>query len=315
MLYQGMYEQRSRRCQAGVLLLLIVAGFFLSLFPLLMLQIVAPDPTLAPVARASVVIQDVCLFILPPAMGVLLLFRQPALQVLSIRRPRIDLLLCAIAVIGLLNPLIDLTAQWNMNLKLPQLLQGLEQWLTEMEQSANLLIESMLHDERISVLLLNILIIAILAGISEELLFRGLLMKLIYRWLFPKASAETTKSVSTFPQDPLRFHAAVWITAFLFSAIHLQFYGFLPRLLLGAALGYICAYGGLWAAILAHSANNTLAILVYPNQPYNSNWQWVNVLSETGDETVSLPLVILCTALTIGILWYMSYRYARLAHR
>lgn len=305
MLYQGMFEHRSRRCQAGILLLLFAVGFFLCLFPLALLQIAASGPTPPAVARASVVIQDVCLFVLPPAMGVLLLFRQPALQVLSIRRPSIVQLLCGVGVMGLLTPLVDATTQWNMGLEFPPQLQGLEQWIRQAEANANQLVESMLCDRRISILMLNILIIAILAGASEELLFRGLLMKLIYRWLFQKSATENAQSAAAFPRNPKRFHAAVWITAFLFSAIHLQFYGFLPRLLMGAALGYICAYGGLWAAILAHCANNTLAILTYPGQPYNENWYWVAQFNETDGDGFSFLPLILCTALAIGLLWVM----------
>ena len=215
-------------------------------------------------------------------------------------------LVCAVAVMGLLNPLIDLTGQWNTALELPARLQGLELWMRQMEESANLMIESMLHDGRVSILLLNILVIAVLAGVSEELLFRGLLLKLFYRWLSKKGLGEKEKSAAAFPQNRQHFHAAVWLTALLFSAMHLQFYGFLPRLLLGAVLGYICAYGGLWAAILAHSANNALAILAYPGQPYNEGWQWVSALNETGSGEVSLPVVIVCSALAVGLLRLMQ---------
>ena len=301
-----MYEHRSRRCQAGVLLLLFGVGFCLCLFPLTALQLLAPDPSLPAVARASVVVQDVCLFILPPALGALLLFEAPAREVLSLGRPRVAALVCAVAVMGLLNPLIDLTGQWNTALELPARLQGLELWMRQMEDSASLTVEGMLHDGRVSILLLNILVIAVLAGVSEELLFRGLLLKLFYRWLSKKGLGEKEKSAAAFPQNRQHFHAAVWLTALLFSAIHLQFYGFLPRLLLGAALGYICAYGGLWAAILAHSANNALAILAYPGQPYNEGWQWVSALNETGSGEVSLPVVIVCSALAVGLLRLMQ---------
>lgn len=307
MLYQGMFENRSRRCQAGILVLLFAAGFLLSLFPLLLLQIVASDPTLPPVARASVVIQDVCLFIMPPLMGVLLLFKQPALQVLSLRTPHIGALVGAILVMLLLTPLINLTASWNQAMELPQQLQPLEEWMKEMEQQANYIVEQMLGDARISVLILNLLIIALLAGVSEELLFRGFLMKLIYRWISKKGAVVLAKSPELFSENTARFHAAVWITALLFSAIHLQFYGFLPRLLLGATLGYLCAYGGLWASILAHTANNTMAILLYPEQPYNAKWEWVRSINESSNTLAISPIIIVaCSLLAIGIIIWMK---------
>jgi uncharacterized protein len=59
-------------------------------------------------------------------------------------------------------------------------------------------------------------------------------------------------------------HAAVWLTAIVFSVIHFQFYGFLPRVLLGALLGYLVIWtGSIWASILAHFANNALAFVLY----------------------------------------------------
>jgi membrane protease YdiL (CAAX protease family) len=49
----------------------------------------------------------------------------------------------------------------------------------------------------------------------------------------------------------------------------MQFYGFIPRMLLGAVFGYLVIYSGsIWAAVLAHFVNNSLAVLsvhVYGN--------------------------------------------------
>ena len=97
--------------------------------------------------------------------------------------------------------------------------------------------------------LAGILVIGILAGIGEEYLFRGILQ--------PKLHHYTGNA-----------HAGVWITAIIFSAIHFQFYGFLPRLMLGALFGYLYVYSGsLVYPIVAHILNNTFTVVaVYLNK-------------------------------------------------
>jgi hypothetical protein len=89
----------------------------------------------------------------------------------------------------------------------------------------------------------NLIIVALLAAVGEELLFRGAMQNIIIEWTKNK-------------------HTAVWITAILFSAMHAQFYGFLPRMLLGVVLGYLYIWSGsLWLSMLFHFLNNGLAVL------------------------------------------------------
>ena len=90
-------------------------------------------------------------------------------------------------------------------------------------------------------LLINLLIIAVIPALGEELLFRSLIQKLVYKW----------KS---------NIHLSIWLTAFLFSAVHMQFLGFFPRMLLGALLGYMLVWTGSLAAIMAHFTNNAIAV-------------------------------------------------------
>ncbi|TAF81977.1 MAG: CPBP family intramembrane metalloprotease, partial [Sphingobacteriales bacterium] len=89
-----------------------------------------------------------------------------------------------------------------------------------------------------------LLMIAILPAIGEELFFRGTIQN-IFTALF---------------KNP---HVAVWLTAILFSAIHLQFYGFLPRMFLGALFGYLFIWGkSIWLPILGHFLNNGFAVIM-----------------------------------------------------
>ncbi len=103
-------------------------------------------------------------------------------------------------------------------------------------------------------LMLNILIVALLPAIGEELLFRGCLQQLLVEW---------TKKP----------HLSIFIAAALFSAIHFQFLGFVPRMLIGAFLGYLFYWSGnLWYAIIGHFVNNALQVVgYYFAQGTNSN--------------------------------------------
>jgi hypothetical protein len=128
-------------------------------------------------------------------------------------------------------------------MNLPSVLSETEKWMRNAEATAKTLTEAFLADTSVSGLLLNLFVIAFMAGISEEIFFRGVLQKSLF---------EGTKNI----------HVAIWITAILFSAFHLQFYGFIPRMVMGAALGYMFYWSqSLWVPIFAHFANNGTAVL------------------------------------------------------
>lgn len=305
---RGIYEESSRMRQAAIVVLLVIGSFCLSLFPQTLLLLLAPDVHAPAVSRAAIVVQDLFLFVLPPLIGVLLLFRRNYMQVFRLKHADVFTISSACFLILALNPLVSLTGAWNEAMQLPPALQGVEEWMRESELLNEQLLNGMLGDERISILLLNLLLIAGLAGVSEELFFRGFLQNLILRWLHGR-TARTAEGEAPAPapesaSQGWRMHLAVWITAVLFSAIHLEFYGFLPRLLLGAAMGYLFVYGGLWAAISAHIANNALTILLLPGQPYNRDWAWVEQL----DWIDSTGAVSLCVGTAVAALAFFLLR-------
>ena len=130
-------------------------------------------------------------------------------------------------------------------MKLPALLSGLEDWMRTMEEAAKVLTEKFMKVEAIPGLLFNVFMIAVLPTIGEELLFRGVIQRIF---------TNMTKN----------YHWGIWIAAFIFSAFHMQFYGFLPRLLLGAMFGYLLVWTGtIWVPILAHFVNNTMGVVGY----------------------------------------------------
>ena len=142
------------------------------------------------------------------------------------------------------SPLIEVLSNINQKMVLPTPLKGVERWMRDSEDSAQKLSEAMLLMKSIKSLLFDLLFIGFLTAIVEEFLFRGAMQTVFLHW---------TKN----------YHAAIWITAILFSAFHMEFYGFLPRLLLGVLFGYFVAWSGsVWTSVWAHFVNNGTAVIV-----------------------------------------------------
>ena len=171
---------------------------------------------------------------------------------------------------------------WNSHLVLPSALAPLEQWMREMETQLMELTRFLTDFQSISELLLGILVIGVLAGIGEEVFFRGVIQPKLQGYL----------------RSP---HWGIWLTAIIFSAIHVQFYGFLPRLFLGALFGYMYHYtGSLIYPILAHILNNSLTLLAV----YLSNQGHLSIDMESTD-TVSTPAALGgFLVLSLGFLYF-----------
>lgn len=149
----------------------------------------------------------------------------------------------ALVIIAAL-PLINVMAWFNEGLALPEALSSLEEVFAGMEETAQKLTMAIAGTGSVSSLMVNILVMALLPALGEEMIFRGLMIPIFRKW---------TGNV----------HVAVWLSAFLFSAMHFQFYGFIPRFLLGALLGYLFVWSkSIWAPIIAHFVNNALALIL-----------------------------------------------------
>ncbi|MCH6199665.1 CPBP family intramembrane metalloprotease [Aquiflexum sp. LQ15W] len=140
----------------------------------------------------------------------------------------------------------SLLIDWNAKIVLPEFLSELEQMMRSKEDELMGLTKYLTDFENVGEFLMGVLVIGVLAGIGEEFLFRGVLQ--------PKLHLFTGNA-----------HVAIWLSAFIFSAIHFQFYGFFPRMMLGAVFGYLYLYSGsLVYPIIGHILNNTFTvILVY----------------------------------------------------
>lgn len=151
----------------------------------------------------------------------------------------------ALLVIVAILPFINWMAEWNAGLTLPEWLHGVEQWMKDSETNAKFITERFLSVDTIGGFLLNVFMIALLPAIGEEFLFRGILQRLFSEWF-------------------KNMHVAVLLSAFIFSAFHLQFYGFIPRMFLGILFGYMFIWSGsLWIPIFAHFINNVSITIAY----------------------------------------------------
>lgn len=148
-------------------------------------------------------------------------------------------------------PLMDFISDLNQNMRLPDSMKSLEGWMYKSEKEAEEMMKILVMDASWLSFLLNVLVLAIVPALVEEYFFRGALQGIFIRWFG-------------------NVHVAVFVTAILFSAIHLQFYGFAPRFLLGLFFGYLMVWSGnIWLPIWGHFINNftvTVWAFVYSRQ-------------------------------------------------
>jgi membrane protease YdiL (CAAX protease family) len=133
---------------------------------------------------------------------------------------------------------------WNMNIDFGQFSTSFEEWARAKEEQLSELTKYLTKFDNAGGLFAGLIVIAVLPAIGEEIVFRGVLQRKLYH----------------IADNP---HVAIWIAAILFSAIHFQFYGFFPRMLLGALFGYIYYWSGnLWYPIFAHFVNNGFTLIM-----------------------------------------------------
>jgi len=173
----------------------------------------------------------------------------------------------------------SIVIDWSSNFEFPSFLKGFEHWVCEQEHAV-LKTEMLNKFDSSAELLIAFLVIAVLPGIGEELVFRGLIQNELYRG---------TKNIQV----------SIWIAAAIFSALHMQFFGFVPRLLFGALFGYLYYWSGnLSFAMLAHLIfNGVTLVFLYFYQKYSF---------EIGIES---PVAMLTSAGLAGGLLFYFYKY------
>lgn len=199
-------------------------------------------------------------------------------------KPKTLFWLLALLMILVNIPLISWLVELNAGFHLPESMATLEAHLKATETNVTNMTQAFVRGTTIADLLVNLFVVALIPAIAEELLFRGALQRFI-KFCFGNT------------------HAAVLSAALIFSAIHGQIYGFLPRMVLGMLLGYLFAYSGsLWPAVLVHFLNNTISVVIAHFKLEETGWALFNESYHFPVYAISLSAVA-CVSLV-----YLMYR-------
>jgi hypothetical protein len=235
------------------------------------------------------VVQSIALFIVPPFL-LAPLFGQKTTHYLMIKKgPSILLVIIALCLILTAIPFVNWIEEINSKLKLPGFMKGIENWMKTSEENASLISESFLKVNTIGGLLFNLFMMAVLPALGEEFIFRGVFQQIFTDWF-------------------KNYHWGIIVSAIFFSAFHMQFYGFLPRMLLGMMFGYLLIWSGsMWIPIIAHFINNSTGVIYYF---FYYKGISSNNLDKLGAENNGY-IYAFVSLVSVGILMYLFYNYAR----
>ncbi|MEQ8304620.1 MAG: CPBP family intramembrane glutamic endopeptidase [Cyclobacteriaceae bacterium] len=278
-------------CMLGFIVVGPLIGFMLALpffeGDLLTLQTKLASPTSYPELKLP-------LFIIQASATLIGLIIVPALYVKAFERKSVfnlfrnktvynsSLALSGLLIVAFMVP-NSVFIEWNANVTMPEFLRGFEAWARDKEDVATALTNYLTTFSSTGQFLFAFFAIAVLPGIGEELVFRGMLQ--------PELRRATGN-----------MHVAIWVSAIMFSAIHLQFFGFVPRMLLGVLFGYLYFWSGnIIVPMFAHFVNNGFSlIMLYLYQTGNTS------LNIDSSESAPLLTAILFTIITFGILLYLK---------
>lgn len=247
----------------------------------------AGNAQLIPVLKFLQILQSVGLFILPPLMAGFFFEKNPFRYLRLDNSSHWKTFLLTFLVMFFSIPLINWMISFNEMMQLPSWLQGMERWMKAAEDQAAGLTESFLKADTFCIFLINFLMIAIIPAIGEEFLFRGVLQRIFSEWF-------------------RNIHVAIFLSAFLFAAIHMQFYGIIPRMMLGILFGYLFYWSGsLWVPIFAHFINNAAAVIA----SYLAQRGVISMDYENFGATDNFFLLSGSIIFTGGILYLISRRY------
>ncbi|MDE7153379.1 MAG: CPBP family intramembrane metalloprotease [Muribaculaceae bacterium] len=266
-----------------MVLLLVVTGLIITFLG---------DKFSNPVAalRICTVIQDILIFFTPAVAVAMISTRYPATLLAVDKLPDLRMTLLAVLALLFSIPFMNHIVEWNKHLTLPESLSSVEQMMRQMEEAAESQIKLLMGGKSVGNLIVNILIIGIMAGFSEEIFFRGALQRLM----------------TVGGKAP---HLMIWIAAFVFSAFHLQFFGFFPRLLLGAFFGYLLWWSGsLWLPVLLHSLNNSIVVIAEWRNTSGDEVADINRIGVDSASASDITLVAVSIVMTAALLFMISRR-------
>ncbi len=196
--------------------------------------------------------------------------------------------LMAFALYIAATPLIAWTASINEAITFPASFAELEAKLRASENAAGEMTKAFLSNANGNTIFITLIVTAVIPAIAEEFLFRGALLQL-FMYCFRSR------------------HFAVWASAIIFSAIHGQFFGFIPRTLLGVCMGYlVMGSGSLWTAVLFHLINNTLVT-------FNGYYHWEESGYQIFREDFAFPIYVnlISLAATVALIYALVLQWKK----
>ncbi len=192
----------------------------------------------------SAIVQNIVMFVLPAIATSFFIYSQPINTFGFKKKVSIKIFFLIFIVMLLSVPALNFIINWNAQVHLPDYLKDIEVIMRNMEDSAFETTKVMLNTSSFFGLLSGVLVIGVLTGFGEELFFRGTMQRVI-------------------ASNGMNPHVAIWLSAILFSILHFQFFGFIPRMLLGAFFGYLFFWtGSIWCSVFAHALNNSIVVVV-----------------------------------------------------
>ena len=247
---KGFFSDKSALFQLGMLLYFSLMGLLFSvLIQFLISKITGEIPqdgdAFFYTTQSSQFFSSALIFLLPALSIAYLCSKEPLVFLYIKKSVDVKSLLLSTAMVILIYPIIDITSYLNSNIHLPEFMAPVENMIRQTEEQLGIIIDELLSTKGIIPLVINVLVVGVMAGITEEFLFRGAIQTIIRKMI----------------KNP---HIAIWAVAFIFSAIHFQFLGFIPRMILGAFMGYLLYWtNNIWVPVFAHFLNNTLSIVGY----------------------------------------------------
>lgn len=231
-----------------VVLLLGSAFVGLLIVAMGLLLIYGPDLSSKTAQMNTMVAQNIVAFFLPVLFLALLLFKTENTPVAKTmwmsKAPTFKSILLVVLVWIVALPAMNYIVEWNDSIHLPTFLKDIEKYLRDMEDSAQAVTSRLLETDTRGKMFMMVLIVGVLTGLGEETFFRAGLLGSMHN-------------------GKVNRHVAIWTVAILFSAFHMQFYGFVPRMLLGAWFGYVMLWcGEVWTPIIGHALNNGMVVVM-----------------------------------------------------
>lgn len=219
-------------------------------------------------------------FVLPPILYAMLVKERP-FKSLGFSKSTILWLILGVAMMYTILPLNSIFTEWNANIKFPESLASFEKLMQDLQERATEVMEKFVNIDTIGGLIINLFMIAGLAALGEELLFRSVIQTSLIK---------ICKNA----------HIGIFIASAIFSLFHMEFYGLLPRLVLGLLMGYMYYYSrSIWIPMAMHFANNGTIVFLY----YLNNIGAINIDVESFGET-NVGILMLSIVAMVALFWF-----------